>query len=87
MPTIEFLEGRVRKQIELDEDPSRGQGDTAAEILTQEVVASPPQLAVEVDPQLLQSGEQYFCTHLFLFCGHTTLKTCFVRSESLPCQN
>ena len=56
MPTHEFLEGKLRKQIEQEEDLSRGQGDAAAD--TQEVAASPPQLIVEVDPQLLQAGER-----------------------------
>ena len=55
VPTHEFLEGRIRKAHEPEEAPSDNQDQVAFE--TQEVAAAPPQLAVELDPQLVQAGE------------------------------
>jgi hypothetical protein len=58
LPTQEFLEGRVRKAVEQNDDPSHAQDETAIE--NQEAATPPPQLTVEIDPQLVQAGEHCF---------------------------
>jgi hypothetical protein len=54
-PTREFLEGRLRKTVEQHEDPSHNRDEEASE--AQEILVPPPQLAIEVDPLLVQAGE------------------------------
>ncbi len=55
LPTLEFLEGRTRKTYERDEGAPSNQDQAVPD--TQELLALPPPLPVEVDPQLVQTGE------------------------------
>jgi hypothetical protein len=56
-PTHEFLEGRVRKAAADAPHDDASHNRDEVEVRAEEVPAPPPQLAVEVDPQLVQAGK------------------------------
>ncbi len=82
VPTHEFLEGRVRKAVEQHEDASRDQDEVEQD--PQEAALPPPQLAVEVDPQLIQAGEPHFLSIPLRCKGMATQSIIFVFPCSQP---
>ena len=85
VPTHEFLEGRVRKAAaDANHDDASHNRDEAA-FQAEEVPAPPPQLAVEVDPQLVQAGEQCSPSNIIASESATchVFDTCVLRSRAL----
>ncbi len=82
VPTHEFLEGRVRKAVEQHEDASNDKDEVEQD--AQEAALPPPQLAVELDPQLIQAGEHRFLSTALRCKGIATEIIIFVFPCSQP---
>ncbi len=72
----------MRKAVEQHEDASRDKDEVEPD--AQEAALPPPQLAVEVDPQLIQAGEPHFLSIPLRCKGMATENIIFVFACSQP---